>query len=193
MGARHIPGVAGRDRALIPVPEEDRFVVLDRYDLGQATYAMMLAAADLGIGSGHSSVGDQDRAREILGFPDGYIAAYMIGLGYPADRPLRPIVQPDRRPFAEVVHRGTLVTGARMAFDPFDPVVLADPYPAYAETRETEGLTHLPLLDAWLVSRHEDVVAVLRQARLYSSARGMGDLVAMAFAPRRATRRRRGC
>ena len=75
------------------------------------------------------------------------------------------------------------MTGARMAFDPFDPVVLADPYPAYAETRETEGLTHLPLLDAWLVSRHEDVVAVLRQARLYSSARGMGDLVAMAFAP----------
>ena len=70
-----------------------------------------------------------------------------------------------------------------MAFDPFDPVVLADPYPAYAEIRETEGLTHLPLLDAWLVSRHEDVVAVLRQARLYSSARGMGDLVAMAFAP----------
>src|SRR4051812_28905342 len=67
------------------------------------------------------------------------------------------------------------------AFDPFDPVVLADPYPAYAEIREADGLTHLPLLDAWLVSRHEDVVAVLRQGRLYSSARGMGDLVAMAF------------
>ena len=67
---------------------------------------MLLAATDLGIGSGHSSIGDQDKAREILGFPDGYIAAYMIGLGYPADRPLRPIVKPDRRPFAEVVHRG---------------------------------------------------------------------------------------
>ena len=61
------------------------------------------------------------------------------------------------------------------AFDPFDPLVLVDPYPAYAEIREADGLTHLPLLDAWLVSRHEDVVAVLRQARLYSSARGMGD------------------
>ena len=106
MGARHIPGAQAAIVLLIPVPEEERFVVLDRYDLGQATYAMMLAAADLGIGSGHSSVGDQDRAREILGFPDGYIAAYMIGLGYPADRPLRPITKPDRRPFAEVVHRG---------------------------------------------------------------------------------------
>ena len=30
----------------------------------------------------------------------------MIGLGYPADRPLRPIVKPERRPFDEVVHRG---------------------------------------------------------------------------------------
>jgi cytochrome P450 len=67
-------------------------------------------------------------------------------------------------------------------FDPFDPVILGDPYPAYAEVRATEGLAYLPLLDAWLVSRHEDVAGVLRQARLFSSARGMGDLVAMAFA-----------
>ncbi len=67
------------------------------------------------------------------------------------------------------------------AFDPFDPVVLADPYPAYAEVRATEGLTHVALMDAWLVSRYEDVVGVLRQGRLYSSERGMGDLVAMAF------------
>jgi nitroreductase len=28
----------------------------------------------------------------------------MIGLGYPADRPLRPLVRPSRRPFGEVVH-----------------------------------------------------------------------------------------
>ena len=68
-------------------------------------------------------------------------------------------------------------------YDPFDPGVLADPYPAYAEVRAHTGLAHDELLDAWLVSRYEDVVAVLRQARLYSSARGMGDLVAMAFGP----------
>jgi nitroreductase len=29
----------------------------------------------------------------------------MIALGYPADRPLTPIIKPDRRPFDEVVHR----------------------------------------------------------------------------------------
>ncbi|MCU0261452.1 MAG: cytochrome P450 [Ilumatobacteraceae bacterium] len=66
-------------------------------------------------------------------------------------------------------------------YDPFDAGVLADPYPAYAAARATEGLAHEPLLDTWLVSRYDDVVAVLRQARLYSSARGMGDLAAMAF------------
>ena len=29
------------------------------YDLGQATMSIMVAAADLGIGSGHASIGDQ--------------------------------------------------------------------------------------------------------------------------------------
>jgi nitroreductase len=105
-GARHISGAQAAIVLFIPEPNEQRFVTLDQFDLGQATYAMLLAATDLGIGSGHSSIGERERAREILGVPPGFIAAYIIGLGYPADRPLRPIVTPDRRPFAEVVHRG---------------------------------------------------------------------------------------
>jgi nitroreductase len=105
-GARHIPGSQATIVLVVPDPESERYLTIDRYDLGQATYAMMLAAADLGIGSGHSAVGDQDAARRILGFPEGHTAAYMIGLGYPADRPLAPIRKPDRRPFDEVVHRG---------------------------------------------------------------------------------------
>jgi nitroreductase len=76
------------------------------YDLGQVTISMMLAAADLGIGSGHASVGDQELARQILGHPEDRRCAYMIALGYPADRPLAPIRAPARRPFDEVVHRG---------------------------------------------------------------------------------------
>lgn len=76
-----------------------------QFDLGQATMSIMLAAADLGIGSGHSSVGDQDLARELLGFPEDKICAHLIPLGYPAGRPLAPIRQPKRRPFNEVVHR----------------------------------------------------------------------------------------
>ncbi|MET0577566.1 MAG: nitroreductase family protein [Ilumatobacteraceae bacterium] len=106
-GAGHIPGSQATIVLVVADPEAERYLTIDRYDLGQATMAMMIAAADLGIGSGHSSVGDQDAARRILDFPEGYTAAYMIGLGYPADRPLTPLVKPDRRPFDEVVHRST--------------------------------------------------------------------------------------
>lgn len=35
---------------------EERYVRIDQDDLGHSTMAMMLAATDLGIGSGHSSV-----------------------------------------------------------------------------------------------------------------------------------------
>jgi nitroreductase len=66
---------------------------------------IMLASTDLGIGTGHSAVGDQELAREILGLPEDRYLAYMIALGYPADRPLKPINNPSRRPFDEVVHR----------------------------------------------------------------------------------------
>jgi nitroreductase len=74
------------------------------YDFGQATAFMMLAAVDLGIGSGHSAVADQEQARKVLVFPQGYWCVYLIGLGYPADRPLLPIEKPDRRAFGDVVH-----------------------------------------------------------------------------------------
>jgi nitroreductase len=77
-----------------------------QFDLGQATMSMMLAAAALGIGSGHSAVSDQDLARELLGFPQDKVCAHLIPLGYPSGRPLVPIRKPDRRPFDEVVHWG---------------------------------------------------------------------------------------
>jgi nitroreductase len=104
--AGHIAGAAAAVALVLPVAEDERTKVIDQYDLGQATYAMMLAATDLGIGTGHSSVGDQDKARAVLGVPDTHEVAYLLGVGYPADRPLRPIRTPARRPFDEVVHRG---------------------------------------------------------------------------------------
>ncbi|OBJ48452.1 nitroreductase family protein [Mycobacterium sp. 1423905.2] len=106
MGAGHIAAAAAAIAFVLPVPPDERRKIIDQYDVGQATMAMMLAATDLGIGTGHSSVGDQDKARAILGVPDGYLVAYLLGIGYPADRPLAPIRKPNRRPFDEVVHRG---------------------------------------------------------------------------------------
>ncbi|WP_328350011.1 nitroreductase family protein [Mycobacterium sp. NBC_00419] len=106
MGAGHIAAAKAAIALVMPEPPDERNKLMDQYDLGQATMAMAIAATELGVGTGHSAVGDQDRAREILGIPDDHFVAYLLGLGYPADRPLVPIRKPNRRPFDEVVHRG---------------------------------------------------------------------------------------
>ncbi len=106
-GAGHVARSAATVVLVLRDPDEERYVTIDQFDLGQATMAMELAAVDLGIGSGHSAIGDQAAARRILGVPDGHFVAYMLALGYPADRALKPIDRPDRRPFDEVVHRNS--------------------------------------------------------------------------------------
>jgi nitroreductase len=106
VGAGHLATAKAAIVLVLPEPESERYRTIDQYDLGQATMAMMLAATDLGIGSGHSAIGDQDACRRILETPADRTCAYMIAFGYPADRPLTPIAKPDRRPFDEVVHRG---------------------------------------------------------------------------------------
>jgi nitroreductase len=105
-GAGHVARSAATVALVVPVPRDETIRDRTHYDLGQATMSMMLAATDLGIGSGHSAVGDQPLARRLLGVPDDRLCAYLIAFGYPADRPLTPIRNPDRRPFDEVVHRG---------------------------------------------------------------------------------------
>ncbi len=104
VGAAHVAHAAAAIALVIgDDPEQGRRV---QFDLGQATMSVMLAAADLGIGTGHAGVADQDLARRVLGLPDGKTCAFLISLGYPADRPLTPLKRPDRRPFDDVVHRG---------------------------------------------------------------------------------------
>jgi nitroreductase len=105
VGAGHLAAAKAAIVLVLPEPEAERYRTIDQYDLGQATMSMMLAAADLGIGSGHSAVGDQEECRRVVGVPPDHTCAHMIAFGYPADRPLRPIAKPDRRPFDEVVHR----------------------------------------------------------------------------------------
>ncbi|MEV0180539.1 cytochrome P450 [Streptomyces sp. NPDC050625] len=53
-----------------------------------------------------------------------------------------------------------------LAFDPWDPAFLADPYPAYAELRARGRVLHYEPTDQWLVPHHADVSALLRDRRL---------------------------
>jgi len=104
-GAGHVASSAATIALIAPRSDEPSISESIQYDLGQATMSMMLAAADLGIGSAHAAVTDQDLAQRLLEFPDDRFCAWLIGLGYPADRPLKPIKRPTRRPFDDVVHR----------------------------------------------------------------------------------------
>jgi nitroreductase len=105
VGAGHVATSAATIALVIDAgPEHARRA---QFDLGQATMSIMLAAADLGIGSCHAGVGEQDAAGQLLGLPDDRECAFLISLGYPAGRPLAPIRAPDRRPFGDVVHRGS--------------------------------------------------------------------------------------
>jgi nitroreductase len=104
-GAGHIAQSAATIVIVEPVVDEARRARLIEYDLGQATLQMAVTAADLGIGSGHAAIEDQDRLRRLLGIPIDRRGAYLLALGYPADRPLAPMTKINRRPFDEVVHR----------------------------------------------------------------------------------------
>jgi nitroreductase len=105
-GARHVAGSTATIAVVAPRSDDAQMRDLIQFDLGQATMSIMLAAADLGIGSAHAGVHDQELARRVLGFPEDRFCPLLISLGVPADRPLRPIERPNRRRFEDVVHRG---------------------------------------------------------------------------------------
>lgn len=105
-GAWHVAGSAATIALVAPLPEDDLHRDWIQFDLGQATMMIMLAATDLGIGTAHAAVTDQELARRVLGLPADRFCAYVLSLGYPEGRTLTPIERPDRRPFGEVVHRG---------------------------------------------------------------------------------------
>ena len=105
-GARHVASSAATITLVTPITDNARDAGMNAYDLGQVSMTMMIAAADLGVGTAHAFIQDQQLARSILGFPEDRYAAYFITLGYPADRPLAPVRELTRRPFDDVVHRG---------------------------------------------------------------------------------------
>lgn len=71
------------------------------YDLGIATQTLCLAAQALGLGTVVVGLFDQDKAKAVLGVPEGYELVSMLPLGYPEKIP----AAPKRREVAEFLHR----------------------------------------------------------------------------------------
>jgi nitroreductase len=106
-GSGHVAGSAATVGVVMAASSDPKHRESVAFDLGQAVMQMMIAAADMGIGSAHGWVVDQDQARKVLALPADKELAWVVSLGYPADHPLRPIRKLNRRPFDEVVHRET--------------------------------------------------------------------------------------
>jgi cytochrome P450 len=60
-------------------------------------------------------------------------------------------------------------TSSRPVFDPFDPLWASDPFPLYADLRERAPI-HRNDLGFWVVARHADCLAVLRDQRASSDS-----------------------
>lgn len=103
--ADHVASSAATIALIAPAASATEQRETIQFDLGQVSMSIMLAAADLGIGTCHAAIGDQPLARDLLGLPEGRECMWLISLGWPS-RPLTPIAHPNRRAFDDVVHRG---------------------------------------------------------------------------------------
>lgn len=57
-----------------------------------------------------------------------------------------------------------------ISYNPLDPAITSNPYPHYAELREKAPVHYLESMQGFAVSRWEDVTAVLRNGKVYSSS-----------------------
>lgn len=83
--AGHLAGAAVAVALVTPDPRAPDQPLSVTWDLGGAAAQMMLAAWALGVGSCPATVYEHDRARQLLGYPDGWWCEYILSFGYPAD------------------------------------------------------------------------------------------------------------
>lgn len=104
--AGHLAGAAVGIALVTPDPRSTDAPLSVMFDLGQAADAMMLTAWELGIGSVPATVYEHDRARDLLGYPDGNHCEFLLSFGYPADPDdlSRPPKAGGRRSLADIVH-----------------------------------------------------------------------------------------
>ncbi len=70
------------------------------FDIGIASQNLCLRAHDLGLGSVIVGLFDHNKAKEVLGVPEGYEVVVMIPVGYPAKIPS----PPKRKEISEFTH-----------------------------------------------------------------------------------------
>jgi nitroreductase len=103
--AGHLAGAAFGVALVVPVAEEVWRKESIAFDLGQAAENMMIAAWDLGIGSVHASVYDEDMARELLGYPTDRRCDTILSFGYPKDPGVLELPPSGgRKPLSEILH-----------------------------------------------------------------------------------------
>lgn len=69
-----------------------------------------------------------------------------------------------------VLSQAKAETDVERVYDPLDPVVKHEPYPYYAKLRRDDPVTWLPSLQAFGVARYDDVDALLKNGKLFSSS-----------------------
>jgi cytochrome P450 len=70
-----------------------------------------------------------------------------------------------------------MTESAPIAFDPLSPEQLADPYPVYTRAREQAPVFYSEAHGVWVVTRYEDVAAVLKDHNTFSSANAVSSTV----------------
>ena len=64
-----------------------------------------------------------------------------------------------------------------VGYDPLDPNVVADPYPALQHLREEGPVFYLPGLDHYIVTRFDDIEAILKDRETWSAANASSPLI----------------
>ncbi len=58
-------------------------------------------------------------------------------------------------------------------YDPFNPELIADPYPFYARLRDEHPVYYNERMGFYVLSRYDDIFAALRKPQIFSSAQGL--------------------
>lgn len=100
--AEHVAGAAAAVALVTPEAEEGWRREGIAFDLGQCAQNLQLAAWALGVGTVHAAVYEEDRTRELLGYPEGWRCDYVLSLGYPERAPT---TRGGRKALGNLVHR----------------------------------------------------------------------------------------